>query len=63
MKRIAKTIVDNENGRKWEVFTQDEKHYGYKYFEHFQTFGWRFVCETKDSYTKEAIEYELAFEF
>ena len=62
-KRIAKTIIDNENGRKWEIYTKDGAHYDYRYFEHFVTYGWRFVFETDDNYTKDAIEYELDFSF
>lgn len=55
---LIKIIIDNENGKKWEIFKNSDNDYFYKYYEFFQVTGWRIIF-TESSYSKDAIEWEL----
>lgn len=57
---LIKTILDNEDGRKWEIFKKSENDYFYKYYEFFAQIGWRLINES-NSYSKDAIEWEFDF--
>lgn len=57
-----KEIIDSENGKKWEIFKKSDNKYFYKYYEFFQSCGWRFVSQTGGYaqgfyYSKEEIEW------
>lgn len=51
----VKAIVDNEMGKKWEII-KNGLLYSIKYYEYFESCGWRFLFSEAD-YTKDAIEY------
>lgn len=53
----VKTITDNENGRKWEIIKNGDNLYSVKYYEFFQSTGWRLTV-TDEGYTKDLIEWE-----
>lgn len=55
---LIKTIEDNKNGRKWEIWKEEDGSYSYKYFESFNSIGWRETAQDC-GYTKEAIEFEF----
>jgi hypothetical protein len=55
---LIKTIIDNENGKKWEIYKNSDNDYFYKYYEFFQVTGWRIIF-TESNYSKDAIEWEL----
>lgn len=54
----VKTIVDNENGRKWEISKIDDDTYSVAYFEFFQSIGWRRLF-APERYSKDAVELEF----
>lgn len=58
-----KTITDETNGKKWDIFKESENQYFYEYSEYYQNIGWRFISRDGDSkngyYNKNAIEYEF----
>lgn len=60
---LIKTICDNENGRKWEIFKKSENSYYYKYYEFFRKIGWRLTITAgndRDGYfTKDYIEWDF----
>lgn len=41
----VREIIDDENGRRWDIFKKTEDQYFYKYYEFFSSCGWRFVCQ------------------
>lgn len=53
---LVKTIVDNESGRKWEIVKHEADRYSVKYYEFFQSIGWRLTTTDRD-YSKACIEY------
>jgi hypothetical protein len=55
---LIKTITDETNGRKWEIFKKSDNEYFYKYYEFFKQTGWRKITEEKN-FTKDAIEWDL----
>lgn len=64
----VKTIIDNENGRKWEIYKHENKTgfpypvYTVNYYEFFKVDGWRLTSDgakMKDYCTKEFIEEEF----
>ena len=55
---LIKTITDNENGKKWEIYKKSEYNYSYKYYEYFNSIGWRLIT-SENNYNKDAIEREL----
>lgn len=61
---LIRTIEDKENGKKWEIYKKDENQYYTKYYEFFQSCGWRFVSQDGGQrqgfyYSKECIEYDF----
>lgn len=59
----VKTIIDNEQGRKWEIKKHGEDDYTVAYFEFFQSCGWREVkMGPTEHLSKEIIEYEFECE-
>lgn len=50
-------IMDEENGRKWEIEKQDETKYKYTYYEYFARLGWRKTGKEETDYTKDVIEH------
>lgn len=57
----VKTIVDNENGRKWEIVKSVDNLYNVNYYEFFQDTGWR-LTGTDEGYAKDAVEWEYDIE-
>lgn len=57
---LVKTITetDNKEGKKWEIYKEDNKHYHYVYYEFYSQIGWKKIAEEKN-FTKDAIEWEL----
>lgn len=60
---LVKTIENKENGTKTEIYKKADNQYFTKYYEFFQSCGWRFVaqdggCEQGFYYTKECIEWD-----
>jgi hypothetical protein len=61
----VKTITDEQDGRRWEIYKKADDQYYYKYYEFFRAIGWRLTgqrggnAEGGGYYTKEAIEWEL----
>ena len=45
---VIRTILDEENGRKWEIFKKSDNEYFYKYYEFFKQIGWRSTGRTGD---------------
>ena len=59
---LIKTIVDKNEGRKWDIYKESDNKYFYNYSEYFSQSGWRIFHDgkkMKDFYTKDAIEYEF----
>lgn len=55
-------IIDKESGRKWEIFKKSEDEYFYKYYEFFQSCGWRLIGQDGGHkqglyWSKDAIEW------
>lgn len=40
---LVKTLVDEQNGRKWEIYKKSDNQYFYKYYEFFKQVGWKFT--------------------
>lgn len=55
---IVQTIIDTENGRKWEIFKHTENRYSYKYYEYFQALGWH-LTGMETNMTKDCIELDF----
>jgi hypothetical protein len=59
IRMLIKTITDETNGRKWEIYKEeDNKHYRYIYYEFYTQIGWRKITGEKN-FTKDAIEWDL----
>lgn len=56
---LIKTITDETNGKKWEIFKKSDNEYFYKYYEFFKQTGWRLTRRVSEYYTKDCIEWEL----
>ena len=60
---LIRTILDEQNGRKWEVFKKSDNQYFYKYYEYFKQCGWRYTGRTGDHIkgylTKDCIQWEF----
>ena len=56
---LIKTITDETNGKKWEIFKKSDNEYFYKYYEFFKQIGWRLTGRISECFTKECIEWEL----
>lgn len=60
---LIKTIENKEIGTKTEIYKKEENKYYTKYFEYFQSCGWRFISQDGGQkqgfyYTKESIEFD-----
>lgn len=55
---IVKTLLDNELGKRYDIFKQSNGLYGYRYYEFFKSIGWKLYGEEND-FTKESIEYDF----
>jgi hypothetical protein len=59
----VKTITDEQDGRKWEIYKKADNQYYYKYYEFFGATGWRLTGQSGGNaegyYTKAAIEWEF----
>ena len=58
---LIKTITNNENGKKWEIYKKSEYNYSCKYYEYFNSIGWRLIT-SENNYNKDAIEWEFDIE-
>lgn len=58
---LIKTITDNENGRKWEIYKESNNNYSYRYYEYYKAIGWRLIT-SENNYSKDCIEYEFDIE-
>lgn len=62
-KMLIRTITDEQNGRKWEIFKKSDNEYFYIYYEFFKQIGWRFIGREGDhnnSYlSKDYIQYQF----
>lgn len=61
---LIRTIENKENGTKWEIYKKEENKYFLKYYEFFQSCGWRFTFQDGGNkqgfyYSKEDIEYDF----
>ena len=60
---LIRTITDDVDGRKWEIFKKQEGEYFYKYYEHFKQCGWRLTIREGDHLkgylTKSYIEWKF----
>ena len=56
---LIKTITDEQEGKKWEIYEEDNKHYRCIYYEFYSQIGWRKITEEKN-FTKDAIELVMA---
>lgn len=54
----VRTIIDKENGRKWDIYKGTDGLYSVIYAEYFSSCGWREMWEDIN-YTKEAVELWL----
>lgn len=55
---VVKTITDSKSGRKWEIIKHEEDRYSVKYYEFFQSIGWRLTAT--DRYcTKDCVEFRF----
>lgn len=58
----VKTIIDNENGRKWEIYKNGDlcgnEDYSVKYYEFFTSCGWR-LTYIEPHCSRDYIEYEF----
>jgi hypothetical protein len=59
----VRTITDEQDGRKWEIYKKSDNEYYYKYYEFFQAAGWRLTGQrgghADGYYTKETIEWKF----
>lgn len=63
-KMKVREIIDDENGRRWDIFKKTEDQYFYKYYEFFKSCGWRLLGQDGGHeqgfyWSKDAIEYEF----
>lgn len=61
---LIKTIENKENGTKTEIWKNGENEYFYKYYELFQSCGWRFLFQDGGEkqgfyYSKESVEFDF----
>lgn len=46
---LIKTIIDHQEGRKWEFYKEeDNKHYYFIYYEFYSQIGWRKISEKRN---------------
>ena len=61
---LVRIIEDKESGKKWEIFKKSDDEYFYKYYEFFQSCGWRFIGQDGGHkqgfyWSKDGIEWEF----
>lgn len=64
---LVKTIIDEENRRKWEIYKHEKTAFPYpvytvSYYEYYMACGWRLICDgakDKEYYTKKCIEWDF----
>lgn len=61
---LIRTIENKERGSKTEIYMNAENQYFCKYYEFFQSCGWRFLFQDGGDkqefyYSKESIEYDF----
>jgi hypothetical protein len=58
-----KTIINENDGRKWEIYKKSDNEYFYKYYEFFKQLGWHFTGRTGDHIqgylSKDCIQYQF----
>ena len=54
---LIRTIIDQDNERKWEIYQNDNR-YSYKYYEFYNNISWRLLW-SEENFTKDAIEFEF----
>lgn len=58
-----KEIIDDKDGRKWEIYKKSDNEYFYKYYEFHKASGWRFLWQEGDHlkgyFTKDLIQFEF----
>ncbi len=63
MPKLIKTITDDVDGRKWEIYKKSDNEYFYKYYEFFKQIGWRLTAREGDDkkgyLTRESIQYSF----
>ena len=52
-------LINKEDGTKWEIYKVSENIYRLKYYEYYDSIGWKFVFEDDDNYSREIIEDEF----
>ena len=52
-------LIDKENGAKWEIYKTSENTYRLKYYEYYDSIGWKLVFEDNDNYSRGIIEDEF----
>lgn len=56
----VKTITDDQNGKRWDIYKKVENQYYYKYYEFFKSIGWRLTGKGSDGYmSKDLIEWDF----
>jgi len=60
---LIRTITDEQEGRKWEIYKKSANEYFYKYYEYFKSCGWRFTAREGDHIkgylTKDCVEWKF----
>lgn len=56
---VVKTIINEEIGTKYEIVKYEDGRYGYRYYEFFQSIGWKFMWHEDCRCSKEFIEEEF----
>lgn len=56
---VVKQMIDQNNGRRWDIIKHEEDRYSVNYYEYFQTLGWKLYKFPKEYYTKVGIELEF----
>jgi hypothetical protein len=58
-----KIIINENDGRKWEIYKKSDNEYFYKYYEFFKQIGWRLTGREGDHIkgyiTKDCIKYQF----
>lgn len=62
MEDLVLEMIDHVSGKKWEFFKHDNGLYSVKYYEFFESTGWKHIF-TEDRYEKDAVEevYGVSF--
>lgn len=55
---VVHEVVNESEGRKWQVVKCGEGRYSVSYFEFYQAIGWRCLC-VEENWSKGAVEFEF----